>query len=163
MPTPDEQSTTVPTPRLTRRSALGRLGATGAAAATLALPTAAPALARSPRPLDRDAVHGVYCFHEKYRVPETRDVYPRLQDTLCEMVSRDVWKIYVRLSDMALDRHVAETDRFVDLLCTHFPGLAPGIRAVAYHAMEVNLGEEAGCCTESWAHALEEDDDATTG
>jgi hypothetical protein len=29
---------------------------------------------------------------------------------------------------------VAETDQFVEELCLHFPGLAPAIRVVAYHA-----------------------------
>ena len=46
------------------------------------------------------------------------------------------------------DSWVDEQYRFVEALAAHFPGLAPAIRGVAYHAWEMRREEQPGCCEE---------------
>jgi hypothetical protein len=154
MPPSNDQSTT-DRAELSRREAFRKLGAGGVAAAALAsLPSgnaegsaALIQLAAAPAP---PACHPLFCFHDKYRLdPAVKEEYRRLDDELRAQLTHEQWVLHNGVVTLATDAWVEEQDRFVDELCRHFPGLAPAIRAVAWHVIEERRDEDVGVCCSS--------------
>ena len=98
------------------------------------------------KPEDSPEVHALECFHEKYRPTVDRTERRQLNDALRSELTDRQWTMVVKLSDLESDGMLAEQDTFVDELCRHFPGMAPTIRAVAYHLCEQRLDERGVCC-----------------
>jgi hypothetical protein len=91
-----------------------------------------------------ELVHDALCFHRTYGAEPTVE-------------HRAAWELLlnsgpaIRAAAFTLDREIGngwldEQGRFVEDLCRHFPGLAPAIRAVAYHLAETREEERQACC-----------------
>lgn len=94
-----------------------------------------------------ETVHPLACFHRKWHVDyvkaqgEYNDAMAALEATFSPEQ-----KQLRALAERAGDWYViADVDRFVEDLARHFPGLAPAIRAVAYHVEERMPGDPV-CC-----------------
>ena len=151
------------TPELARRGFVGHVVRTAAAitGALFLQPTPASAAVASPtRPPEPIAmrtlgqatpaptVHPAECFHQKYASGADRSEFMRLSDELRRELTHEQWVKHDRLVDMEGNLSIDEEDQFVDELCRHFPGMAPAIRAVAYHLGEQRLADIGVCCGE---------------
>ena len=79
-------------------------------------------------------------------------MYRALRDKLNEEQSRLLFEIDFHSGDSWM----AEQDRFVDELCRHLPGLAPAIRAVAWHHLDQQCKADVGRCCASEAGERED-------
>jgi hypothetical protein len=138
--------------RTSRRTALK---VPAALAAAFALPLGTPKateaaealleLAANPAP---PACHPLLCFHDKYRNPEDSKEYGEIYDALRATLNAEQRELLFKLDSASGNDWIVEQDRFVDELVRHFPGLAPAIRAVAWHHLNDQLPADAGACCE---------------
>jgi hypothetical protein len=135
--------------RMTRRHAL-RFPPILAAALALPLGNAA---AEATEPAEPEIVHPAMCFHDKYRSPVTAHEYIEAEHRFSAMLSPAQYSAWRELENLHFEHRVSEEDSFIDELCRHFPGLAPAIRAVAYHVMDTRFVDRGSCCDD------DEDDD----
>lgn len=127
--------------RVSRRGLLGK-GAAGAAAvaAVTALPTVAQA---------DELVHDAECFHRKFSAPdENIEARDHAWNNLMATATPEQRRWLFDLDTEYISARVNEQDRFIAEVCRHFPGLAPAIRAVAYHLEEQLLADVGVCCSE---------------
>ncbi len=149
------------TPELARRGFLGHVARTAAAiTGALVLHPASAAVASPTRPADLTpmralgqatpvpTVHPAECFHAKYASGTDRAEFLRLSAEFQGELTHEQWRTHDRLISMEGNLSVDAEDQFVDELCRHFPGLAPAIRAVAYHLGEQRLTDIGACCGE---------------
>jgi hypothetical protein len=139
--------------RMTRRHAL-RFPPILAAALALPLGNAAAEAAET---VDPEIVHPAMCFHDKYAVPCDRPAWLNAMAELRTQLTPEQWALHCQISDMEVVHRGYEHDLFIEELCRHFPGLAPAIRAVAYHVDDTRFSEMGSCCH------YDEDDDETGG
>lgn len=104
----------------------------------------------APPDADDSPVHPLACFHRKWRVDADAATQAGAQAAAALTATfTDEQQALFLAYDAALGLEtVAAVDRFIDGLAAHFPGIAPAIRAVAYH-VEDNAGE--ACCGEAGA------------
>ena len=86
------------------------------------------------------------CFHAKYASGVDRSEFMRLSAEFQRELTHEQWSTHDRLISMEGNLSIDAEDQFVDELCRHFPGMAPAIRAVAYHLCEQRLDERGACC-----------------
>lgn len=107
----------------------------------------------APAPAHDEIVHPLACFHRKWRVDQTaasqarQDAEAALLATLTEAQHR----LYQDLDAAIGWESVASVDLVIEGLGTHFPGLAPAIRAVAYHVEDQTAD---ACCREAATDAI---------
>lgn len=100
-------------------------------------------LAAAPAP----SCHPVLCFHDKFREAADTDRYTRAVKALHAVLDEEQRALLRTVDRHSGDGWTAEQDRFVDELCRHFPGLAPAIRAVAWHHLDQQDPSDVGeCC-----------------
>ena len=78
--------------------------------------------------------------------PERTALWQRFRDSL----TPEQWRMYFDLERIDGNRHIDETDAFVEELCRHMPLLAPAIRCVAWHLLEQKLADRGTCCEHPW-------------
>lgn len=106
-----------------------------------------------PRP--GETVHPLACFHRKWRLAlaPAREEYDATVRAVAAMLTDDqlksaAWDELDAAFGMML---CAQQDHLVDVLATHFPGIGPAIRAIAYHADDDMDGRGTGACC--WGEA----------
>ena len=132
----------------TRRDFL-RSAAALAAAASLPVPELRlePVGPDAPSPISGEEIHDALCFHRKWgALDEDRQSAHAAWVELRETLTPRQWELLNVFDVDHGNGWVNEQDRFVGGLCWHFPGLAPAIRAVAYHVSDTHQAERATCC-----------------
>jgi hypothetical protein len=102
-------------------------------------------------PAEGEVVHPLACFHRKWRVDLVRaqDEYSAAVHAVDRLLTRKqrlspAWDELDAAFGMLL---CAQQDHLVAVLAAHFPGIAPAIRAIAYHADDDMDGTcIASCC-----------------
>ena len=135
---------------VTRRSLLGKGAAAGAAlaAAAVALPAAVTHAAEQV-PADVTG-HTGECFHKVYKRQVDRSGLDALNERFMASLTDEQRRMYLDISSDDGNGWCDEQAAFVEEVARHFPGLAPAIRAVAYHHLfEQRLDERGVCCGEN--------------
>ena len=124
----------------------------GIIAAAMALPAAAAIVPVAHAADEAEIIHGPYCFHGKRRLPDRSPERHALEEELGAHMTHEQWVLHDRIVHLATDLWADEQDIFVEELCRHFPGLAPGIRYIAYHHISSqSLADRGACCEEEGA------------
>ena len=134
--------------RITRRGLLGKT-AQGSAIAVAATAVASVPVLAAPgeQPGPGELIHPAECYHRKYSAPEDNAQYSAIWQELMDTTTDHQRHLLIRLDGEIGRSWLNEQDRYITELARHFPGLAPAIRAVAYHLDQGEQADRGGCCS----------------
>jgi hypothetical protein len=143
------------TRRSVLRTSLTALLAAGAAS-TLPAPTVAaqapdvspsaslPLLAAPA--IDREAL-GAWLVRWHHKYSELLEAHERAFGAIADRPGTDAWRRANDLDVAIGNIATMDQDRAFALLCAHLPGLAPALRTIYEHVVDVDFGGDADCCS----------------
>ena len=98
-------------------------------------------------PIDREAL-GAWLAEYHRQEEALGERQHRAFAAIAERVGHDARKLADDLDVTAGLRSDLERDRLFMLVAAHVPGLAPALRLIYEHVLDISYGDEAGCCSE---------------